>query len=187
MLSEDEFNARARRIRLVAMDVDGVLTDGAIVLSSEDEAKMFHVRDGLGMSIGRSHGLLFAFVTGRACAAVRRRAEELRVEVVEMACSGKAAALRRIAGELGLALEEVAFLGDDWNDLPALEICGLSGAPSDAPEPIRRRVHVVTRAPGGRGVTREFLERLLDARGGWEAAAEAYARRLAAGDEKARQ
>jgi len=167
---------------MVAMDVDGVLTDGSIVIGPDGESKVFSVRDGLGITVARSAGLRFAFVTGRSSAAVQRRAEELSIDVLEMACSGKAAALEDIARRSDLSLSEVAFIGDDWNDLPAMQRAGLSGAPADSPYDIRRHADFVASARGGQGAVREFLEWLLDAQGGWTNAAEAYLDTLAAGE-----
>lgn len=179
--------ARARRIKMVAMDVDGVLTDGSITLMDGGEAKTFNVRDGLGITIARSVGIRFAMVTGRAGAAVERRAAELKIERLEMACSGKAAALRDIAAREGLDVAEIAYIGDDWNDLPAMQIAGISAAPADSPYDIRRYADFVASARGGRGAVREFLEWLLDAQGGWTNAAEAYVDALGAGEVEPRQ
>jgi 3-deoxy-D-manno-octulosonate 8-phosphate phosphatase (KDO 8-P phosphatase) len=181
MQVSDDVLARARRIKMVAMDVDGVLTDGSIVIGPDGESKVFNVRDGLAITVARAAGLRFAFVTGRASAAVERRAAELHIEVLEMACSGKAEALAGIAERTALSLTEIAFLGDDWNDLPAMRAAGLSGAPADSPYDIRRHADYVASARGGHGAVREFLEWLLDAQGGWTNAAEAYLETLAAG------
>jgi 3-deoxy-D-manno-octulosonate 8-phosphate phosphatase (KDO 8-P phosphatase) len=173
MQASDDMLARARRIKMVAMDVDGVLTDGSIVIGPDGESKVFSVRDGLGITVARSAGLRFAFVTGRSSAAEQRRADELKIDVLEMACSGKAEALADIARRSDLDLSEIAFLGDDWNDLPAMRRAGLSGAPADSPYDIRRHADFVASARGGQAAVREVLEWLLDAHGGWTNEAEA--------------
>jgi 3-deoxy-D-manno-octulosonate 8-phosphate phosphatase (KDO 8-P phosphatase) len=183
MQTSDDVLARARRVKLVAMDVDGVLTDGAIVIGPDGgESKVFNVRDGLGITVARRAGMQVAFVTGRASTAVERRAAELHIDVLEMGCSTKAAALEDIAQRAGLSLTEIAFVGDDWNDLPAMRRAGLSGAPADSPYDIRRHADFVASARGGQGAVREFLEWLLDAQGGWTNAAEAYLESLEAGE-----
>ena len=181
MQTSDDVLARARRIKMVATDVDGVLTDGTLILGDAGESKAFNARDGLGISVGRVAGLAFAFVTGRESAAVTQRAESLRIEVVVQGCRDKAAAVRRIAEERGLDVEEIAFIGDDWNDLPAMAVCGLSAAPADAPFDIRRHCDFVASARGGHGAVREFMEWLLDAQGGWTNAAERWVEMLQEG------
>ncbi|HEY3414632.1 MAG TPA: HAD family hydrolase [Armatimonadota bacterium] len=183
MQTSDDVLARARRIKMVAMDVDGVLTDGALVLGDGGESKVFHARDGLGVSVARRAGLSFAIVTGRDSVAVRTRAEELRIEVLLQGCRNKGDALRRIAADHGLDVDEIAFVGDDWNDLPALRIAGLTAAPADAPFDIRRRCDFVASMKGGHGAVREFLEWLLDAQGGWANAAERWVETLEANGE----
>jgi 3-deoxy-D-manno-octulosonate 8-phosphate phosphatase (KDO 8-P phosphatase) len=126
-------------------------------------------------------------VTGRASAAVERRAAELKIDVLEMACSGKADALRDIAQKQGLDLAEIAFIGDDWNDLPAMDIAGIAAAPADSPYDIRRHADFVASARGGHGAVREFIEWLLDAQTGWTNAAERYAAALGRGELEIRQ
>lgn len=168
---------------MVAMDVDGVLTDGSLLLGASGESKIFHARDGLGVSVARGAGLTFAIVTGRESEAVRLRATELRIEVLKQGSQNKGAALRAIACEHGLDLEEIAFVGDDWNDLPAMRVAGLAASPADAPFDIRRRCDFVASARGGHGAVREFLEWLLDAQGGWTNAAERWVETLEANGE----
>ncbi|HEY3266640.1 MAG TPA: HAD hydrolase family protein [Armatimonadota bacterium] len=187
MQASDDVLARARRIKLVAMDVDGVMTDGSIVLSDNGETKIFNVRDGLAITVARNEGLRFAIITGRTSAAVQRRAAELKIDILEMSCHGKAAALKDIAAKQDCGFWEIAYIGDDWNDIAAMRMSGLSVAPADAPFDIRRYADVVTSAGGGKGAVREFLEWLLDAQGGWTNAAERYVDALNAGIEESRQ
>ena len=179
-------NSRRRRIqaiakglRLIAFDVDGVMTDGGIVLiGGGGEARRFDVRDGLGVKMARSAGLKTAIISGRSSECVRRRATELGMDAVYEGCAHKGRALDRLLDEQALRPEEVAYMGDDLQDLPVMERVGLPIAVADArPEVMRRALHV-TRAFGGHGAVREAIEWLLDARG----EKRAVFKRLAAGD-----
>src|SRR5688572_18084910 len=160
-----------RLIALVAMDVDGTLTDGTILLSSTgDELKGFSSRDGIGLKLLRLAGLEAAFVTARGAFAVERRAKELGVRDVVLNAVDKGAALRDLSRKRAVPLDRIAFIGDDLQDLAALEIAGVSIAVGDAPKEVRKLVDVVTEAPGGRGAVREAIELLLEAQGRFEAA-----------------
>ena len=161
--------ARCRRLRLVVCDVDGVLTDGTVMLlPGGGEAKGFHVRDGMAIVLAHRAGLRIALVSSRASEVVARRAAELGITLVRQGAADKAAALREMRAELGLAPHEVAYIGDDVNDLPLMAEAGLSAAPADAPMEVRSEAFMVTDAAGGRGCVREFLEAILRARGEWE-------------------
>ncbi|MBI3948195.1 MAG: HAD hydrolase family protein [Armatimonadetes bacterium] len=174
-MAEDPECPAAGAIRLLAMDVDGVLTDGVLYQTSAgEEMKAFHVRDGMGIALARHAGLEVAFVTARASAVVRRRAAELGVRHVLDGVRDKRAALAALVERLGLAAHAVAFIGDDLNDLPAFAACALSIAVADAPPRVREAAMWVTRAPGGRGAIREVVERLLNAQGSLEAAIARY-------------
>lgn len=168
---------------MVAMDVDGVLSDGTLILGDAGESKAFYARDGLGVSVARLAGLTFAIVTGRESSAVQTRAKELRIEILMQGCRNKGAALREIAAERDMDVQEIAFIGDDWNDLPAMRVAGLSAAPADAPFDIRRTCDFVASTRGGHGAVREFIEWLLDAQGGWTNAAERWVETLEADGE----
>ena len=164
--------ALARRcgaIKLVLSDVDGVLTDGNVLfLSDGREGHSFNVRDGLAVAIAHRAGLLTGVLSGRVSEAVARRAAELRMSVVRQGVRDKGAALEEILAKQGLAGHEVAYVGDDLNDLPAMSRAGLSAAPSDAPLEVRAEAFMVLSAAGGRGCLREFIEAILRARGDWE-------------------
>src|SRR5262245_40963995 len=160
--------SRLQSIRLLAMDVDGVLTDGTILLAPDgEELKGFFSRDGIGLKCLHLAGLHSAFVTARGSPAVTRRARELGVRDVVLNSKDKGEALRRLAARRRLPLRAIAFLGDDLQDLPALLLAGVSFAVADAPRDVRERVDVVTRAAGGRGAVREAIERLLAVQGRW--------------------
>jgi len=156
--------ARAARIRLVLLDVDGVLTDGRLYYGPEGELmKAFDVKDGHGIVLLRDH-VDFGVISGRPGTATQRRLEELRFKHLVFGSLDKLAAWRRL-GHLGVADDEVAYMGDDVNDLPLLAAVGLSAAPADAMPAVRAAVHFVAHAPGGRGAVRELCDLLAAARG----------------------
>lgn len=163
------------RLRLLAMDVDGVLTDGTVYIGAEGETlKGFDVKDGLGLRLALEGGLIVAFVTGRRSPIVEQRARELGVSEVIQGARQKGEALRHLAEKHGLSPQEVGFIGDDWNDWPALEWAGCTFAPSDAFEAIRQRVDWVASSPGGRGAVREVIELILRAQGRYEEALQRF-------------
>jgi len=157
---------RARRIRLLVLDVDGVLTDGRLFISaSGEEFKVFHVRDGAGLVAVQRAGVTVAIISGRDSPAVRRRAEELGIRHVFQGVDDKGAQLDRLAAELGIAADETACVGDDTPDAPMLSRAGLSVAVADAHPALRASAHWVTQSEGGRGAVREICDLLLSARG----------------------
>jgi 3-deoxy-D-manno-octulosonate 8-phosphate phosphatase (KDO 8-P phosphatase) len=163
----------AARIRLVAFDVDGVLTDGGIFLGATDagervELKRFEITDGLGVRLLQEAGLVVAIVTGRESHAVKLRAEELGIgECHQDASAAKLPILERLIERLGLGWEEVAFLADDLADIPVLRRVGLPAAVANAVAEVRALARWVGRRRGGEGAAREFAEALLEARGEW--------------------
>jgi 3-deoxy-D-manno-octulosonate 8-phosphate phosphatase (KDO 8-P phosphatase) len=160
--------ARAARIQLLVLDVDGVLTDGRLHFGSAgEETKVFHVRDGLAMVAARSAGLGIAVISGRASPAVSRRMAELGVADVHQGVTDKAEVLAGIRSRLGLERADIAVMGDDLNDLPLMRDAGLALAPSDAVPEVRRSSHWVSRRSGGSGAVREAIEMLLKARKAW--------------------
>src|SRR5512134_187309 len=157
-MKDEALAQRCRALKLILTDVDGVLTDGTVLLlPDEGEAKAFHVRDGLALVMARRAGLVTGLVSGRASAVVERRAAELGMAVVRQGVADKAEAFREILAEHGLAPHEVAYMGDDVNDLPVLREAGLSAAPADAPLEVRLEAFMVTDARGGQGCLREFV------------------------------
>ena len=156
---------RARRIRLLALDVDGVLTDGRLYLSPEgEELKVFHVRDGSGLVAVQRAGITVAIVSGRDSAAVSRRAAELGIRHVHQGVADKGAELDRLLADLAIDPAETACVGDDTPDLPMLRRAGLAIAVADAHPALAEAVHWTTAAPGGRGAVREVCDLLLSAR-----------------------
>ncbi len=155
---------RAGRIRLVLLDVDGVLTDGRIWYGPDGEAmKAFDVKDGHGIVLLRDH-LEFGVISGRPGGSAGKRLEELRVKHLVFGQRDKLAGYATLA-HLGIPDEAVAYMGDDVNDLPLLARVGLSAAPADARPEVRQAVHFVATRPGGRGAVRELCELIRKAKG----------------------
>jgi 3-deoxy-D-manno-octulosonate 8-phosphate phosphatase (KDO 8-P phosphatase) len=168
-MKDEALAARCRRLRMILTDVDGVMTDGTILLLPDgNEARAFHVRDGLGIVLAHRAGLRTGLLSGRSSPAVARRAEELGIAVVLQGIADKALALRELLRREGLRAHEVAYMGDDVNDLPVMAEAGLTAAPADAPLEVRAQAFMVTDAGGGHGCLREFIEAILRARGDWE-------------------
>jgi 3-deoxy-D-manno-octulosonate 8-phosphate phosphatase (KDO 8-P phosphatase) len=156
--------ARAARVRLVLLDVDGTLTDGRLYYGPEGEAlKVFDVRDGHGIVMLRDH-VDFGVVSGRPGEASLRRLDDLRVKHRVFGERDKLAGYAKLA-HLGVPDDEVAYMGDDVNDVPLLRRVGLAACPADACEEAREAAHFVARSPGGRGAVRELCDLLLRAKG----------------------
>jgi len=157
---------RLAAVRLLAFDVDGVLTDGGILVGPDgSEWKRFHVRDGLAVVAARRAGLHVAFISGRRSPAVAARARELGVSADRQGVQDKGAEMRSLLAEFDLSREEVLFLGDDVVDLPAFSESGISVAPGDAHPRAMEAADAVCSAPGGNGAVREVVEAVLLARG----------------------
>ena len=163
--SAAELGARARRIRVAVFDVDGVMTDGRIYLGeSGEEMKAFNVADGYGLRMLIEAGIEVAILSGRRARCVERRAAELGIRHVVQGAGEKLPAFVRLLGELRLAAEHAAYMGDDLPDLPVLQACGLALTVPDAPLTVRRTAqHVVSRR-GGEGAVRDACELLLKLR-----------------------
>ena len=176
LLPDDQIQARTRQLRLLLLDVDGVLTDGTISVSGAgDERKSFSIRDGSAILWAKQAGIDVGLLSGRQSSATAKRAAELKIAIIVQGETDKRTAFTRIAAAQNLTNEQIAFMGDDLLDLPVLQVAGLSAAPADACDDVRRRVHYVTRAAGGRGAVREFIELILRGRGQWDALVQRYA------------
>ncbi len=159
---------RGAGIKLLLLDVDGVLTDGCIFLNgSGEEIKRFHVRDGLGLKLLQANGVEVALVSGRASDSTSRRALELGIESVHQGSYDKGTVCRKFIAERGLGKEEVCVVGDDILDLAMFAVSGLSFAVADAVEEVKRAADVVLDKPGGYGAVRDVCEWLLKCRGRW--------------------
>ncbi len=157
---------RARHVRVLLLDFDGVLTDGRIVVGPGGlDVRVFHARDGFGIHLARAAGLDLGIVSGRTSQVLADRAAELGIREVYQGVRDKAALVDTIAGRLGAARDEVCFMGDDLIDLPAMRRAGFAVAPADAVPEARGAAHYVTEQPGGRGAVRELVEVLLHASG----------------------
>jgi 3-deoxy-D-manno-octulosonate 8-phosphate phosphatase (KDO 8-P phosphatase) len=156
-------------IKLIVLDVDGTLTDGGIYIDSHGaEAKKFSVRDGCGVALAQTAGVDFMILTGRESRCVAQRAEELKIKYVAQGVSRKAAYLKDFSARHGFAAEQIAYIGDDLNDLPAMRHAGVSACPADAAEEVRNRCHIILPCKGGDGAVRAFVEILLKQRNLWE-------------------
>jgi 3-deoxy-D-manno-octulosonate 8-phosphate phosphatase (KDO 8-P phosphatase) len=168
-LSADEVTARARRVRLMLFDVDGVLTDCAVTIAGAgQEAKTFSIRDGAALVWARQCGLEVGFLSGRPSDATSRRAAELGIDLVIQGGPRKREPFAVLLSQRGLGADEVAYMGDDLADLPVITSVGLSAAPADAAPEVAARAHWVSAHPGGRGAVREFIELVLRARNQWD-------------------
>lgn len=153
-----------KEIRLLVMDVDGTLTDGAMYYGPDGEVmKRFMTRDGMGITLLHKAGILTAIITSEDTPIVRARAQKLKIEHVRMGVHDKSTALRSLASDLAIPLEHIAYIGDDVNDLHVMKICGVSACPSDAVEAIRNTAHINCTSLGGNGAVREFAEAILRA------------------------
>ena len=159
------FEAALRRVRLLVLDVDGVLTDGRLFYGPKGELlKAFHVRDGYGIKRVADAGVTVAILSGRKSAAVSRRARDLNIRHVTQGATDKLAALRKLAKARGVSLEDCACVGDDTPDAPILEAAGLGIAVADAHPDALAAANLVTTRPGGHGAVREVCDWLIAAR-----------------------
>lgn len=160
-----------KKIKLVVLDVDGTLTDGGIYYDANgNEIKRFDVKDGLGIKVAMEAGLKFAILTGRQSPMVRRRAEELGIQFLLEGIQKKAPALIELSENTGISVDEMAYIGDDWNDLQAMMLTGFKACPFDAVEEIKAICNYVSRRKGGDGAVRECLEFVMKACEKWMSA-----------------
>ncbi|MGM9540372.1 KdsC family phosphatase [Anaerovibrio sp.] len=168
--------ARAARVRLVVMDVDGTLTDGRIYIGPDGEAmKEFSVKDGMGLSMLHKAGVETAIITGRQSKIVERRAAELNISRVWQGCKDKREAWQRIKDEMQLTDREIAYIGDDLNDLPLLMKAGLACCTADAQPEVKYVSHLISACNGGNGAVRDIVEFILKTQGKWQALVDAFA------------
>jgi 3-deoxy-D-manno-octulosonate 8-phosphate phosphatase (KDO 8-P phosphatase) len=168
---------RASRLRLLLFDVDGVLTDGVVMMHSDgSESKGFHIKDGAAIVWAQRAGLTVGLLSARTSGATSHRAAQLAVRIVKQGVSSKRAAFDQILREAETDEAHVGYMGDDLLDLPILTRAGLSAAPADAAAEVRQSVHWVSSAPGGRGAVREFIELVLRAQRRWDTVLADYIR-----------
>ena len=168
-------HSRLVRVRLLLLDVDGVMTDGRIVFDDRGgEIKAFDVKDGHGLKLLQRAGIRIGIITGRQSPVVERRAAELGIELVYQGAKDKLVPFREILQRTGLDPEAVAYVGDDIVDLPILRLVGFAATVADAHEEVKPHVHYVTERPGGRGAVREICDLLLKETGRWESVTGQY-------------
>ncbi len=159
-------SARARRLKLMAFDVDGVMTDGSLYFSDDGvEMKAFNSQDGAGLKMLIDAGIAVAIITGRKARCVELRAINLGITRLYQGVHDKAACLRGLLDELGITAEEAGYMGDDVMDLPVMTLCGFSAAPADAHGVVLRHAALATRRNGGRAAVREVCDFILEAKG----------------------
>ena len=157
------------RVRLLLFDVDGVLTDGVVLMHADgSESRGFYIKDGAAMVWAQRAGLSVGLLSARTSGATMHRAAQLAVRIVRQGVASKQEEFDEILRTSQLGEQDVAYMGDDLLDLPVLARAGLSAAPADAAPEVRSAVHWVSSAPGGRGAVREFIEFVLRAQGRWE-------------------
>ncbi len=166
---------KAKKIKIMLLDVDGVLTDGTITYTQEGtEIKSFHTRDGLGIRLLKEGGVETGIITARASEAVTRRAKDLSLKYVYQKVGNKLEVFENLIKELKLQPDEVAYMGDDWLDLALLARVGLSASVADGDPEVRQRVDYVTKRQGGKGAVREVCNLILEAKGTYESLLENY-------------
>lgn len=174
-LSTESLTASLQKIKLLALDVDGVLTDGSIYISPAGEVfKGFNAKDGMGISCALRSGLQIAVITGRQSPIVERRCEELGITLLQQGVKDKRLALQQMAQQLGLVREEIAYMGDDLNDIPAFKASGLNLVPADGSIEVLAVADIITKASGGRGAVREAITMILAAQDNWNVIVNSY-------------
>jgi 3-deoxy-D-manno-octulosonate 8-phosphate phosphatase (KDO 8-P phosphatase) len=167
-LSSADWKNRAQKIQLFLLDVDGVLTDGRIAYDEDGrEIKFFDVRDGQGIKFLQAGGIEVGFLSSRKSRAVGKRAEELGIHLVREKVQDKLEELATIQGERKVTADQVAYMGDDWVDLPLFYRVGLAVAVPESISELKEKAHYITASPGGRGAVREICEAILKAQGKW--------------------
>ncbi|MEO8411505.1 MAG: hypothetical protein ABI478_13135, partial [Propionivibrio sp.] len=162
----DPVKAKARRLKLMAFDVDGVLSDGTLFYTDEGtELKAFSSLDGLGLELLRLSGVKVAIITGRRTRCVEIRMQSLGIDLLFEGVKDKQAVMHDLLAQLGLQPEDAGFMGDDLIDLKVMATCGFAAAPADAQEIVKRHADLISRRPGGRGAVREICEFILAAQG----------------------
>ena len=162
--------SKASGIRLLLFDVDGVLTDGGVIVHADgSESKRFDIKDGAGIVLARRAGLTVGVLSARHSASTQHRARQLGLDVVRQGVVDKAAVLEELMNTHGWQCKDIAYMGDDVVDLPVLQQVGLAACPSDAAAEVRAVAHVISDRPGGHGAARALIENILQAQGRWDA------------------
>lgn len=169
-ITTQSLKSKAKKIKLLLLDVDGVMTDGRIILDSRgNETKAFHVRDGHGIKLAQKAGIVVGIITGRSSEVVNIRARELGITEVHQGAHDKIVAYDTVISKYGLKDEEVAYIGDDAVDLSIFKRVGLAAAVADADPSVRPHVDLITKSLGGRGAVREVINFIMKSRGAVQA------------------
>ena len=157
------------KIKLIIIDNDGVLTDGKIIYDNNKlESKNFNAKDGLGIKLLQFSDIKLAIITGRNSNVVEQRCNDLQIKLLYQGVRNKLEKTTKLLKDLNLDWENIAYMGDDWNDFPVMEKCNISAVPADAFDDIKSRVDLVTKRNGGEGAVREFIELILKKQGNYE-------------------
>jgi 3-deoxy-D-manno-octulosonate 8-phosphate phosphatase (KDO 8-P phosphatase) len=175
----EEIISRASHIKLLLLDCDGVLTDGALHYTFDGKrvlegAKVFHIHDGQGLKLAREAGLKLGIISGRVSPALTARARDLQIDLLHQGIDDKLYVYEQIKTAEGFTDNQIAYIGDDLPDLPVMRRVGLAFAVADAVDEIRTCAHVVTNKPGGRGAAREAIEMILKAQDKWGESIQRY-------------
>ncbi|MEN6421743.1 MAG: HAD-IIIA family hydrolase [Smithella sp.] len=166
---------KLKKVKLLILDVDGVMTDGRIIMDDEGrEIKNFHVRDGHGIKVLQRYGIEVALLTGRLSQVVKQRAKDLDIKEVYQTVYNQREVVEKILKKHKLSAEETAYMGDDIIDIPVLKSVGFSAAVADAVEVVKKSVDYVAKNKGGQGAVREICEMILQAQGKWPEIAAKY-------------
>jgi 3-deoxy-D-manno-octulosonate 8-phosphate phosphatase (KDO 8-P phosphatase) len=160
--AQEYFDIKAKHIRMILSDVDGVLTDGTIEIDHQgNESKRFSTLDGYGIRLWFQAGYSFGVITGRKSECVLHRAKDLGINIVRLGTFAKREAVEEIAAEQHLSLEQIAYIGDDLPDLPAIQAVGLGVTVPDAPEELKNAAHYITKRRGGYGAVRDLIDNIM--------------------------
>jgi 3-deoxy-D-manno-octulosonate 8-phosphate phosphatase (KDO 8-P phosphatase) len=174
-VTADSLAAKAARVKLLLFDVDGVMTDGAVLIHGDGtESKRFHIRDGIAMVWAQRSGLTVGLLSARHSASTSQRAAQLGITLVHQGVASKIDTYDQIVGDMVLTDDQVAYMGDDIVDLAVLGRVGLAAAPADATAEVRGRVDFVSACAGGAGAVRELIELVLRVQGLWESIVAVY-------------
>lgn len=168
MVPNADLEARLRRVRLFLCDVDGVLTDGTVLMGSGVETKVFEIRDGFGLRLMQNAGIRVGWISARPSPATTERANDLKIDFVRQSPALKVQSIQSLLDEVGLGWDDIAYMGDDVIDVGALRRAGFSAVPADARPEAKAVAHHVCQVGGGRGAVRETVELILKAQGLWE-------------------
>ena len=170
-----ELKVRIQRIRLVAMDVDGVLTEGRLMYTGDQkEICCFNIKDGMGLTMARHAGLKIVIISGRESEVVARRAQDLQFSAVYQGVINKLEPFIQLQSKYNLTKEQMCYIGDDVNDLPIFQEAGLAVAVADAVEEVKLLAHYVTKLPGGGGAVREIIDKILHVQGLYQEALKVF-------------